>query len=416
MKEPGMTKKFLVFIFILVAVGASACGPAKFATPAPTMMSSTSISGYTETDTPPAMPCIVLHIPVTPVDIGASFEGRSHILGQANASVAIIIFSDYQCPACAYLERNLKQVRLAHPNDVRFIFVTTPFSDHDKDTLAMQAAEAADIQGKYWEMHDLLFEQQDGWINLDPGVFEEWAIQQASNLGMEEGQFRADFEGNTVQERVQQALQSSAKQAITPPVFFINSSSPYTGLVDFSNLDQVIRMEILTARQFNLCPDWLTVSSKQYIATLHTAKGDVTIQLFPDKAPLAVNNFVFLARSGWYDGISFYRVISSQIVETGDPSETGMGNPGYLFATEISTGLSFDKAGMVAMENSGVNTNGSRFFITLAPQSQMEGQYTIFGQVISGMDVVKALSARDPVPGSSLPPGDELINLTIEEH
>ena len=100
---------------------------------------------------------------------------------------------------------------------------------------------------------------------------------------------------------------------------------------------------------------------------------------------------------------------------TGDPSGTGLGNPGYLFETEISTGLRFDQPGMLAMDNDGPDTNGSRFFITLDSNAQWNGQYTIFGQVLSGLDVLSALTPRDPHPGIVLPPGDELISISIEE-
>jgi cyclophilin family peptidyl-prolyl cis-trans isomerase len=128
-----------------------------------------------------------------------------------------------------------------------------------------------------------------------------------------------------------------------------------------------------------------------------------------------VNNFVYLARSGWYDQATFYRVIPGSLVETGDPSGTGLGNPGYLFETEFATDLIFSQAGMVAYENDGLNTNGSRFFITLGPHPDLIGQNTIFGQVIAGMEVLSRLSDRDPQAGEILPPGDELISVTIEE-
>jgi peptidyl-prolyl cis-trans isomerase A (cyclophilin A) len=100
---------------------------------------------------------------------------------------------------------------------------------------------------------------------------------------------------------------------------------------------------------------------------------------------------------------------------TGDPSETGLGNPGYLFRTEMAAGLRFDQPGMVAMDNDGADTNGSRFFITLASNPQWNGQYTIIGQVLSGLDILSALTSRNPQPGIVLPPGDELIRVTIEE-
>jgi cyclophilin family peptidyl-prolyl cis-trans isomerase/predicted DsbA family dithiol-disulfide isomerase len=368
------------------------------------------------TSTPTAMACTLLHFPATPVALGAEFGDRGHAAGPANAPVTIVVFSDYQCPACAFLDVSLKQIRLTHAADVRVIFVNTPLSDRDKDAFATQAVEAADLQGKFWEMHDLLFEKQAEWSVLTPAAFESWAVQQAAGLGMDPVQFQLDFKGKTVADRLQRSIQSSNSQSISPPILFVNSNSRYSGLADFASLDTVVRMEALSARQFTSCPAWLIDPLKQYVATLHTAKGDVIIQLFPDKAPLAVNNFVSLAQKGWFDGITFYKMLPDFLVMSGDPSETGMGNPGYLFKTEISTSLHFDQPGMVALDNSGPDTNGSRFLITLAPAAQLYGQYTVIGKVISGMKVLSALTPRDPKPGIYLPPGDSLINISIQEH
>jgi cyclophilin family peptidyl-prolyl cis-trans isomerase len=127
-----------------------------------------------------------------------------------------------------------------------------------------------------------------------------------------------------------------------------------------------------------------------------------------------VNNFVFLARNGWYDGVTFHRVIQDFVAQAGDPSGTGYGSPGYAFSNEISD-LKFDKAGLVAMANAGPDSNGSQFFITFAPVPRLDGSYTIFGQVISGMEVVKKLSTRDPSGGLDLPPGDVITSVEIEE-
>jgi cyclophilin family peptidyl-prolyl cis-trans isomerase len=396
----------LAFVFILYA-----CSP----TTATSIPASGLPSTLQPSATPAIMPCTVLHFPATPEALGAEFGNRGHVTGPADAPVTIVVFGDYQCPACAFLEVSLKQIRLTHPNDVRLVFINTPQADHDKDALSMQAAEAADLQGKFWEMHDLLFAKQAEWSALAPGEFEAWAVEQATGLGMDPVRFKLDFQGEVVTGRLQEAVQSAITQPITLPKLFVNRTSPYTGLADFPSLDEVVRMEALTARQFSACPDWVIDPLKQYVVTLHTSKGDVLIQLFPDKAPLAVNNFIFLARKGWYDGITFHRVVSNFIAQSGDPSGTGIGNPGYLFKTEIPAGLRFDKPGMVAMENSGANTNGSRFLITLVSATKLDGQYTIFGQVLSGLEVLTALSPRDPQPGVYSPPGDELIRVTIEE-
>ena len=403
-----MQKILSLFILLTSAFILISCTPAATTgTPSPTATPAA-------TSTPAAMPCTILHFPATPEALGAEFGDRGHAAGPANAPVTIVVFSDYQCPACAFLAASLKQIRLTHPDDVRLVYVNTPLSDRDKDALAIQAVEAADLQGKFWEMHDLLFDKQAEWSALAPAAFDAWAVQQAAGLGMDATLFQADFNGAVVAGRLQTIL-SAGDQSISPPVLFVNRTSLYAGLADFASLDTVVRMEALTAHQFSGCPSWVIDPRKQYVATLHTAKGDVVIQLYPDKAPLAVNNFVFLARSGWFDGITFYKMLPDSLAMTGDPSGTGMGNAGYLFETEIPADLRFDQPGAVAMDNNGPNTNGSRFFITLAPAAQLYGQYTVFGQVLSGMDVLSAITPRDPKPGVYLPPGDGLIRVTIEE-
>jgi cyclophilin family peptidyl-prolyl cis-trans isomerase len=347
--------------------------------------------------------------------LGAEFEGRSHVSGPADAPVTILAFSDYQCLQCAFLAASLKQIRLNHPNDVRLIYFHAPQSGNDKDNLAIQAVEAADLQDKFWEMHDLLFEKQAEWISLPPSDFEAWAVIRAKDLGLNPTQFRTDFGGTVVADRLQQAIQSVALQPFASPRLYVNSTSPYTGLADVASLDSVVRMDALVARQFSACPPNTIDPLKQYIVNMHTTRGDVVLQLYPDKVPLTVNNFVFLARSGWYNGITFYRVLPGDRVMSGDPSDTGLGNPGYLFETEIAASLSFSQAGMLAMDNDGPGTNGSRFFITLGPDPQLNGQYTIIGQVLSGMDILSGLTPRNPQPGGYLPPGDELVSVSVEE-
>ena len=155
-------------------------------------------------------------------------------------------------------------------------------------------------------------------------------------------------------------------------------------------------------------------TNKQYFATVKMAKGgEFMIQLYPDKAPITVNNFVFLARQGFYDGTTFHRVLEGFMAQGGDPTGTGGGGPGYQFVNEDSD-LTFDKAGVVAMANAGRDTNGSQFFITFAPQSYLNGGYTIFGQVISGMDVVNSIRLRDPDQKPTFP-GDAIESILITE-
>ncbi len=154
--------------------------------------------------------------------------------------------------------------------------------------------------------------------------------------------------------------------------------------------------------------------TKQYFATVKMAKGgQFVIQLYPDKAPITVNSFVFLARQGFFSGVTFHRVLEGFMAQGGDPTGSGSGGPGYEFVNEDND-LKFDKAGVVAMANAGRDTNGSQFFITFGPQPSLDGGYTIFGQVTEGMDVVNAITRRDPQENPSFT-GDAMASVTITE-
>lgn len=154
--------------------------------------------------------------------------------------------------------------------------------------------------------------------------------------------------------------------------------------------------------------------TKQYFATFKMAKGgEFKVQLFPDKAPRTVNSFVFLAQDGFFTGVTFHRVLEGFMAQGGDPTGTGMGGPGYQFANEKND-LAFDKPGVVAMANAGPNTNGSQFFIMFGPYGLSESDYTIFGQVVSGMEVVNGLTRRDPDQNPSFT-GDVITSVTISE-
>ena len=166
--------------------------------------------------------------------------------------------------------------------------------------------------------------------------------------------------------------------------------------------------------QWDAAPAMQIDPSRQYLATLKLDKGDIVIQLLPQAAPITVNNFVFLARQGYYDGVTFHRVLSGFVAQAGDPTGTGNGGPGYFIPNETSSGLKFDKAGVVAMANSGADRNGSQFFITFAEEPGLDGGYTIFGQVIAGMDVVGKLTLRDP-QANPLEPGDVINTVVIDE-
>ena len=168
-------------------------------------------------------------------------------------------------------------------------------------------------------------------------------------------------------------------------------------------------------KQYDAPPPMTIDTSKTYTATFTMENGgEFTVRLFADKAPVTVNNFVFLARDGYYDGVTFHRVLDGFMAQGGDPFGTGAGDPGYSFEDEFDPELVFDRPGLLAMANSGPNTNGSQFFITYAPTPHLTGLHTIFGEVIEGMDVVNGLTRRDPNQAPDFL-GDAIATITITE-
>jgi cyclophilin family peptidyl-prolyl cis-trans isomerase len=172
---------------------------------------------------------------------------------------------------------------------------------------------------------------------------------------------------------------------------------------------------LIGTKQYSSAPPMQIDTSKKYFAHVRMENGgEFVIQLLPDKAPIAVNSFIFLARQGYFDGVRFHRVLEGFMAQTGDPTGTGSGGPGYSFANEAND-LKFDRAGVVAMANTGQpNSNGSQFFIMFRPYGLSESDYTIFGQVTSGMNVVNAITLRDPTQNPSFP-GDAIQSITITE-
>jgi len=169
---------------------------------------------------------------------------------------------------------------------------------------------------------------------------------------------------------------------------------------------------IPASASYPTAPDLLIDTDGKYFATVKMANGgEFKIELYADKAPITVNSFVFLACKGFFNGITFHRVLEGFMAQGGDPTGTGAGGPGYEFVNEDSD-LVFDKAGVLAMANAGRDTNGSQFFITFSPADFLNGGYTIFGQVINGMDVVNSITRRDPDQNPTFK-GDAIESVTI---
>jgi peptidyl-prolyl cis-trans isomerase B (cyclophilin B) len=160
----------------------------------------------------------------------------------------------------------------------------------------------------------------------------------------------------------------------------------------------------MTAKQWNSAPDMIIDPDRSYSATMETDRGDIVVNLYPEHAPLTVNNFVFLSREGFYDGVAFHRVIPDFMIQGGDPTGTGRGGPGYRFEDELKDNPLRHETGSLSMANAGPNTNGSQFFVTHSPQPHLDGKHTVFGRVTSGQDVV-----------DSIRQGDRILKVTVAE-
>ena len=153
----------------------------------------------------------------------------------------------------------------------------------------------------------------------------------------------------------------------------------------------------MSKQQWDTPPEMQIDTGKQYFAVLKTTKGDIELQLYPEHAPMTVNNFVFLAGQSFYDGVTFHRVIGDFMVQTGDPTGTGRGGPGYRFEDETKGNPLTHEAKVLSMANAGPDTNGSQFFITHSPQPHLNGKHTVFGKVTQGADVVDAIQQGDSI-------------------
>ena len=169
----------------------------------------------------------------------------------------------------------------------------------------------------------------------------------------------------------------------------------------------------MAPKQWSTPPEMVIDPKKKYSATISTDKGDMVIELFADKTPKTVNNFVFLAREGYYDDTIFHRVIPDFMVQGGDPTGSGRGGPGYRFNDEFHPGLKHNKPGILSMANAGPGTNGSQFFITHTPTPHLDGKHSVFGQLTSGLDVLMAIPERDPMRPQY--PGVKITSIAISE-
>jgi cyclophilin family peptidyl-prolyl cis-trans isomerase/protein-disulfide isomerase len=335
------------------------------------------------------------------------------IRGGANAGMILVEYSDFQCPACSGFFGLLKHLEEVYPDDLQVVFRHFPLvSIHDKAMISAEAAEAAGAQGQFWEMHDLLFSGQADWQGLSTDAAIDVFVSYARGLDLDIDRFTNDLKEHTYQAKVQQSYDEAAALGLPgTPTLFLNGQY-YDGPRSEFVLGGLIQLFNYDGPQYDAPPPMTIDPTKPYFANVETNKGSFCIELYADKAPLTVNNFVFLAQEGFYDGVPFHRVLAGFVAQTGDPTGTGFGGPGYRFEDELDTGLLHDGPGVVSMANAGANTNGSQFFITYQALPDLDGKHTVFGRVVEGMDVVESLQPRDP-QADPYAPADVMQKVTI---
>ncbi len=307
-----------------------------------------------------------------------------------------------------------------YPDHVRIIYRHFPLSNiHDKAQLAAEATEAAAAQGDFWALHDAIYENQVAWAQLSVDEAKTFLVELAAEVGLDDVAMQDALDNKTYESRVL-TFATEARNLGLPgtPALIVDGQLIQGGTPELAVWVQYIDGQIEFSEQFGNIPSYDAPDDMEvdvaavYRATVTMESGDqFVMELYPEFAPQTVNSFLFLNSEGWFDGVTFHRVIPGFVAQTGDPTGSGRGGPGYSIINEISE-LSHDDKGVVAMANSGPDTNGSQWYITLAPTTQLDGSYTVFGKVVEGMEVVEAISPRDPADPNA-PLGDAIESITI---
>ena len=435
-------KKLLMPILLIAAILLSACAAAEKApeptaapTAAPTQAAAsgedqTAAGGAITSEENPCVPFNLLsQTMTTPYPGLPEVTDEDYIVGPKDAPVTFMVYSEPQCPYCSQFDPLIESFTALYPNDVRFVFRLRPFPEsfHDKSILVSQAMVAAGLQGKFDAFRIWIFERQsknpnnpavasladtEFWAALPPADLDKWLKDRVSELGIDPDQLAKDMVSDAVVKKVQDAKAKADEIGVTgTPTLFVNGYAWPENQRGNEIFSIYTRLLLNGKKEFNTCPAMAIDTSKSYSATISTTKGDIVVDLFADKAPYAVNSFVFLAREGWYVNLPI--ISTDQFMLSGDPTDTGYGGPGYAFKDEIDSTLSLSEPGMLATfaYNVGSGTNGSTFFINKIALPEQSGR-TIFGRVTSGLDVLTSLQIRDNIFN---PAADSVLGVTITE-
>ena len=336
--------------------------------------------------------------------------------GPEDAILTVMEYTDFFCPYCGMAYAELETLMEKYPDDVRLVYRPLPLDSlHPTAPLAAYAAESAGMQGKFWEMYSAIFSNQESISALTAEELTEWLKTTAEELDLDVDQFATDIASEDVINKITTAQQTMFEAGVSStPTVLVNGrpvgnwqSAYLSNFIEFMKAEKDMVTE---------CPPFVIDQDKEYTATITTEKGDLVLELYPEAAPLAVNSFVYLAREGFYNDVTFHRVYHNFMAQTGDPTGTGWSGAGYQYREEIVPELTYDEAYMVGVaRGQAEGSSGSQFFITYVPYPSLNGGYTIFGKLIDGIDVLEQITERDADNNPDAPEGDKIISIEIIE-
>ena len=273
------------------------------------------------------------------VDLIGEITEKDHVFGSENAVMTIIEYADFQCPGCSYTYQDVKAYSKEHPDDVRIVFRHYPLASHKLALAAAYLTEAAGMQGYFFEAADLLYEDQSAWSSMSETKFESWFIENLKEAVKEidTEKLLADYQDETMRESLKENLKKASDSGLisATPTLMINYS-PFSNSFSKTTADKWLNLFSYKNLLYAECPEFKIDLSKEYKAEIETSKGTIEVELYAENAPLAVSNFIFLARNGWYNDMPISAVVSDYAVQFGDPSATGYLNSGYSFAKEAN--------------------------------------------------------------------------------
>lgn len=372
--------------------------------------------GYSEPESSPFVGEPGSIVTITPTD---------HVRGPEEALITMLVYSSFDCADCVTLSLSMNDLVKAH-EDTRYVF--RHFATEGKALQAAMATETAAALGgeeAFWALHDLLLTERGNWVGSSEEAFTAWLEAAAGQIGLDQAAFSAALTARTYENRVQEQVSTARGAGISQaPVMAINDFAISAPPVKLASLN-LLREAFLPARLYHQAPPMVIDPAKNYRAWLETSKGMIVVDLFADIAPQTVNNFAYLSCSGYYDNVIWHRVIEGFVAQTGDPSGTGLGGPGYTIPDEnitdayLARGMSFNRAGLLAMAKSNApNSARSQFFFTMGPATHLDSGFTIFGEIMEGLDVLDELlryEARGVTPPAEGIVPDRLISVVVRE-